>query len=198
MKIVNRIIIVILTALIAQSPITISADTIVSSYIQFQNGELSMSVDDMDFGVLDTSNLEDTDNQTFMSDLGHFVLYKGDAELTVTDDRLDSNDGYTVTVSTEDDNWYDDSESVVATTDSMALVQLISDDEINLISSGTSTLVKTVDNSPIAHQEVIPLDNSSTDIGYAILVPASVDVSNLLGKSIHTSVVWTLGDTPSE
>lgn len=49
MKIVNRIIIVILTALIAQSPITISADTIVSSYIQFQNGELSMSVDDMDF-----------------------------------------------------------------------------------------------------------------------------------------------------
>lgn len=197
MKIVNRIIIVILTALIAQSPITISADTIVSSYIQFQNGELSMSVDDMDFGVLDTSNLEDTDNQTFMSGLGHFVLYKGDAELTVTDDRLDSNDGYTVTVSTEDDNWYDDSESVVATTDSMALVQLTSD-EINLISSGTSTLVQTVDNSPIAHQEVIPLDNSSTDIGYAILVPASVDVSNLLGKSIHTSVVWTLGDTPSE
>lgn len=197
MKIVNRIIIVILTALIAQSPITISADTIVSSYIQFQNGELSMSVDDMDFDVLDTSNLEDTDNQTFMSGLGHFVLYKGDAELTVTDDRLDSNDGYTVTVSTEDDNWYDDSESVVATTDSMALVQLTSD-EINLISSGTSTLVKTVDNSPIAHQEVIPLDNSSTDIGYAILVPASVDVSNLLGKSIHTSVVWTLGDTPSE
>ena len=197
MKIVNRIIIVILTALVAQSPITISADTIVSSYIQFQNGELSMSVDDMNFGVLDTSNLEDTSSQTFMSGLGHFVLYKGDAELTVTDDRLDSNDGYTVTVSTEDNNWYDDSESVVATTDSMDLVQLTSD-SINIIDNGRGTPVKTVDNSPIAHQEVIPLDNSSTDIGYAILVPASVDVSNLLGKSIHTSVVWTLGDTPSE
>ena len=192
MRLINKITIVILTALMAQLPATVLADTAVKSYIQFENGGLDMSVDDMNFGTLDTSSLTTNDNQTFLQGMGHILLYGGNGKLTVTDNRLDSNAGYQVTVKTVDDSWYDDQNEQACSMSDISLLQM-TEESANLMNPDTAYSAMTVADSPLAHVETAGL-NEDAPISYAIFVPATSNVSSLLGKTIHTDMVWTLGD----
>lgn len=189
MRLINKITIVILTILVVQIPIPVLADTAVTSYVQFENGGLDMSADDMNFGTLDTSNLEETDNQTFLNGFGHILAYSGNGNLKVADNRLDSNDGYTVSVSVPDDNWYDDDDEPIAGNQTLGIVCQNGDDMAAL--GNYETQILDITQSPIGYEATAPYSGC-----YAIVVPASVDVSDIIGETIHTTLKWTLNDTP--
>lgn len=192
MRLINKITIVILTILVVQIPIPVLADTAVTSYVQFENGGLEMAVDDIDFGTLDTSNLTENDNQAFLQGMGHILLYGGSGKLTVTDNRLDSNAGYQVTVKTGDNNWYDDQDEQACSMSDISLLQMTGS-SLDLMSPDIAYPAMNVAESPLAHVETAGL-NKDAPISYAIFVPATSNVSNLLGKTIHIDMVWTLGD----
>lgn len=196
MRLINKITIVILTALMAQLPATVLADTAVKSYIQFENGGLDMSVDDMDFGTLDTSNLEENEDnmQSFIPGMGHVLIYTGDAGLTVKDNRLDSNQGYMVSVKC-DSVWLDDDNNEVDISGNEVHIAQLTD-TINWLSPDSGVEVLNVDNSSIGDEQMAKFDNITNGKGYAIFVSADADVSEILGKNIHTTLQWTLNDTP--
>ncbi|WP_312695640.1 hypothetical protein, partial [Leuconostoc pseudomesenteroides] len=134
----------------------------------------------------------ENDNQAFLQGMGHILLYGGSGKLTVTDNRLDSNAGLSVTVKTGDNNWYDDQDEQACSMSDISLLQMTGN-SLDLMSPDIAYPAMNVAESPLAHVETAGL-NKDAPISYAIFVPATSNVSSLLGKTIHTDMVWTLGD----